>query len=185
MASEDKYLESVFPEPPLVSYKRQPNIREKIIRAKVAPERQQITKKGMFKCGKCLACSYVKEGKTVNGRGFKNKRFTWKIGKEGSCGSKNIVYLLECEKKFCKKKYIGMTQQEFRDRIYQHIGYVRNKQVSKATGEHFNLPGHSIANVKVTIIEKVRKKNESYRKERETIQIRRFNTFYDGINRQP
>ena len=98
MASEDKYLESVFPEPPLVSYKREPNIRENIIRAKVAPERQHRIKKGMFKCGKCLACSYVKEGKTVIGRDYKNKRFTWKIGKEVSCASSNIVYLIECEK---------------------------------------------------------------------------------------
>jgi hypothetical protein len=51
--------------------------------------------------------SYVKKGKTVNGKDFKNKRFKWKIGKEGSCGSKNIVYLLECEKEYCKKKYMG------------------------------------------------------------------------------
>jgi hypothetical protein len=40
MASEDKYLESVFPQPPLMSNKGQQNIREKIIRAKVTPERQ-------------------------------------------------------------------------------------------------------------------------------------------------
>ena len=59
-----------------MSYKRQQNIREKIIRAKVVPERQQRMA-GMFKCGKCLACSYVKEDKTVNSRDFKNKRFTW------------------------------------------------------------------------------------------------------------
>ena len=185
MASEDKYLESVFPQPPLVFYKRRQNIREKIIWAKVAPERQQRSKKGMFRCGKCLACSYIKEGKTVNGRDFKNKRFTWKIGKEGSCESKNIVYLLECEKEYCKQKYIGTTQQEFRDRIYQHIGYVRNKQISKATGEHFNLPGHRSHHMKFTILEKVKSLDPLYGREREKLLIRKFNTFYNGINKEP
>ena len=32
MVGEDSYLESVFPEPPLVSYKRQKNIRETIVK---------------------------------------------------------------------------------------------------------------------------------------------------------
>ena len=154
MVAEEKYLESVFLEPPLVSYRRQQNIKEKIIRAKVAPVRQHRNKKGMFRCGKCLAC-YIKEGKTVAGRSYRGKQFIWKIGREVSCESSNIVYLLECDKQYCKKKYIGITHQEFQDRIYQHIGYVRNKQMQKATGEHFNLPGHQIHHMKFTILEKV------------------------------
>ena len=93
MVAEEIYLESFFPEPPLISYRRQHNIREKIKRAKVAPERQHRVKKGMFKCGKCLVCSYIKEGKAVAGRTYKGKKFIWKIGGEGSCGSSNIVYL--------------------------------------------------------------------------------------------
>ena len=126
MVFENKYLESVYPEPPLVSYRRQQNIREKIIRAKVAPERQHRVIKGMTKCGHCLACIYVKEGKKVNGMDYKGKKFVWKVGREGSCSGSNIVYFLECDKEYCKQKYIGITQQEFRERIYQHIGYVRN-----------------------------------------------------------
>ena len=39
--------------------------------------------------------------------------------------------------------------------------------------------------MKVTIIEKVLKQDELYRKERETLHIRKFNTFYDGINKKP
>ena len=47
----------------MVAYKRQRNIREAIVRAKVAPERQTRTQKGVKKCGICLACRYIKEGK--------------------------------------------------------------------------------------------------------------------------
>ena len=88
-------------------------------------------------------------------------------------------------KQYCKKKYIGITHQEFRDRIYQHIGYVRNKQMQKATGEHFNLPGHHIHHMKFTILEKVKSSDPLYGREREKLLIRKFNTFYDGINKEP
>ena len=139
----------------------------------------------MFKCGKCLACSYIKEGKTVAGKSYKGKKFIWKIGREGSCGSSNIVYLLECEKQYCKQRYIGVTHQEFRDRIYQHIGYVRNKQLQKATGEHFNLPGHQIHHMKFTMLEQVKSPDPLYGREREKLLIRKLNTSYDGINKEP
>ena len=41
-----------------------------------------------------------------------------------------------------QKHYIGFTTKEFRDQNCQHIGYVRNKVLTKGTGEHLNLPGH-------------------------------------------
>ena len=42
-----------------------------------------------------------------------------------------------------------------------------------------------MSNVTVTVIEKVKKNNESYRKERESTVIRKFNTYYKGMNRHP
>ena len=86
MTGQDSYLESVFPEPPLVSYRRQKKIRETIIRAKVAPQIEQRVKKGMKKC---LACSYIKECKTVRGQSYNEKKFIWKIGRQGLCSSSN------------------------------------------------------------------------------------------------
>ena len=69
--------------------------------------------------------------------------------------------------------------------MYEHIGYVRNKILSRATGEHFNLPGHSTHNMKFTILEKVRSVDPLYGREREKLLIRKFNTFYNGINKEP
>ena len=56
--------------------------------------------------------------------------------------------------------------------------------MEQATGEQFNLPGHSISNMKVTIVERVKKNDDQYRKEREKYFINKCNTFYRGINRQ-
>ena len=78
--------------------------------------------------------------------------FTWKINKPVNCGTKNIIYMLECNKDRCNKRYIGQSIQNFRNRISQHLGYIRNRDLSKATGHHFNSIGHTINNVTFTII---------------------------------
>ena len=68
--------------------------------------------------------------------------------------------------------------------LADHRSYITNKVESKATGAHFNLPGHSLANLKVTILEQIKVNDEAYRKERETYFINKFNTFHQGINRE-
>ena len=44
-----------------------------------------------------------------------------------------LYTLLECDKDYCKQKYIGITHQELCERIYQHGGYVRNTHLNRAT----------------------------------------------------
>ena len=56
---------------------------------------------------------------------------------------------------------------------------------TKATGIHFNQRGHSVSDVRITILEKMKTSDESYRKERERYLINKFNTYYKGINRMP
>ena len=58
------------------------------------------------------------------------------------------------------------------------------KQLNLATGYHFNLPGHSVSDITVTRLEKVRYNIEAYRKEREKLRIHKFDTFYYGLKRQ-
>ena len=91
--------------------------------------------------------------------------------------------MIQCDKDMCRKRYIGFSTRELRKRIYEHIGYVKNKVISKATGAHFNLPGHSTNNMKFTVVEKVRSSDPLYGREREKFHIRQFNTYYNGINR--
>ena len=138
----------------------------------------------MKKCNKCLACSYIKEGKIIDGKNYKGTLFKWKIGRPLSCNSNNVIYILECSKDNCKSQYIGMTE-EFRERIYQHIGYVRNKITSRATGEHFNLPGHDITHMKFSILEQFKSQDPLYAREREKVLIRKFNIFHAGIKKEP
>ena len=67
----------------------------------------------------------------------------------------------------------------------EHLGYVRNKVISESMRKHYNLPGHSKNDMKFTIIEKVKSTDPLYGKEREKVHIRKFNTYYGGLNKEP
>ena len=88
MVSQDPYLSEVFTQPPLTAYKRQRNIRDHLIRAKVPsdpklhPQRRQ---RGMKKCGKnCSACPFIREVKSL-----KMNNFEWKINQSLNCEISN------------------------------------------------------------------------------------------------
>ena len=142
------------------------------------PQRDQ---KGMKKCNQpnCAACPYIREGKniTINGK-------QWNIERKVNCQSFNIVYAIICKKENCRNVYLGETKRLMKFRLSDHRGYVLNKDTSTATGLHYNLPGHSLADMSCTVIEQVKKNDLIYRKEREEYHIRRFNTLYKGLNRK-
>ena len=184
MRNQDQYLSKVFKEPPMTAFRRENNLRSLLIRSKV-PEVPKIHEerkiKGMKQCGNaCPACPYILEGKHI--RINKNKK--WTLNNKFTCETFNIVYMIECQKDQCKMRYIGQTQRGLKYRLAEHRGYVNNNDVSKSTGSHFNLPGHSQADLKISVIEKVKKKDKSYRETREEYHINQFNTYYEGLNRQ-
>ena len=79
-------------------------------------------------------------------------------------------------------KYIGETDRTMRERFQEHKTYVNQKKLNKPTGEHFNSPGHTISNMTIIILEKVKVSDTLYRKEREKYLIRKFNSYYNGMN---
>ena len=137
--------------------------------------------KGMAPCKKaCTACPYVDRGRKVK----IDSENTWSINREVNCETFNCIYMIQCKKNNCEERYIGQTKRIIKFRIADHRGYITNQVLSRATGSHFNLPGHSLADLKFTILEQVRYNNEDYRREREIYFINKFNTFYQGINRE-
>ena len=74
-------------------------------------------------------------------------------------------------------QYIGESERSLQERFSEHRTYVTSRQLSKANRFHFNLAGHSISDMKVTILDPL------VRKEREDFFIRRFNTKYKRMNK--
>ena len=176
----DPRLKEIFPDPPLVAYKRPQNIRDKLIRSKV-PQTTKTTKRktmGMKKCNNCSVCPYIKEGKVVQATATKHKI---DINSSVDCSAKNVIYLLGCSK--CPQQYIGETERMLKERFAEHKGYVISNNQTKATGVHFNQRGHNVSNMQVTVIEKVFNQDPHFRKQRERMHIQKFNTKYKGLNR--
>ena len=88
-----------------------------------------------------------------------------------------------CKKEKCYQVYIRETKRKLKFRLDDHWGYVNN-YIDNATGSHFNLAGHSLADLSVTVIEKVKKLDDAYRKEQEEYFIRKFSTLHKGLNRK-
>ena len=71
------------------------------------------------------------------------------------CETKNLLYAISCTVANCRQQYIGTTYRSLRERFREHLGYV-DKNV-EATGTHYNLPGHSKADMKVMVVDRVEK----------------------------
>ena len=113
------------------------------------------------------------------------KKSSWMISSVVNFESNNIIYLIECYKEGCNNRYIGESSRPLKERLKEHVDYVKRLFPIQVTGQHFNMPGHSLSNMTITILEKVTKYDNSYRQEREKLLICKFNTFYQGLNRQP
>ena len=79
---------------------------------------------------------------------------------------------------------MGETEKSLGVRFGQHKGYVRNNKLDKATGYHFNLPGHSIADMRIAVMEKMWSEDPFMRETRETHYIKKINSKHKGMNRK-
>ena len=175
MVAQDVYLREVFPSVPIVAFKRPKNIREILIKARVPPIniRSRRVQNGYKKCNtpSCLTCPYSITGKVVKASATS---FKLEVNAPVNCDTKNLIYLISCQ--HCREQYVGESHRTANARFGNHRGYVNRKELNKATGHHFNLPGHSISDMRVQIIEKIFNKDPFYRKEREKMYIQKFNT---------
>ena len=60
---------------------------------------------------------------------------------------------------------------------------MNKKNLSKTTGAHFNEKGHSVSDMEITIIEKLFIGDPQFRKQREKMYIKKFNTRYRRLNK--
>ena len=70
-----------------------------------------------------------------------------------NCKTRNVVYCITCQQ--CKLKYIGQTTRSLDERVREHIGSIRNLHTNQPTGDHFNLSGHELYHLKVSVLGKV------------------------------
>ena len=99
-------------------------------------------------------------------------------------------YLLKCKR--CPVwDYSGNTERMFADRLTDHREYINRGEIHQPAGHHFNLPGHSIADLVAFAIEKVipprglPRNDPVTRQNRESLWISRYDsTTYGGNVRE-
>ena len=178
-------LSEIFKETPVVAYRRSPNLRDLLIRAKL---KTPNTTPGTFRCESkhgCLTCPHIDHGRTTYT--FTNTGEVRQIKQHITCKSTNLTYMIECLR--CKKQYIGETKRMLRERFKEHRQATNNPNHSNATAAvptHFNLPGHSSKDMRLIPLELQRPSNNgSRRKAREAYLIERERTLFpNGLNRR-
>ena len=126
----------IFSQPPLISFKRDKNVGNFLVRSALKTNEQP----GTFKCARsrCKNCLFI-----VNTSKISGPKRSVKITDRFTCTSANVIYCIACT--LCNKLYIGETGRRLGDRFREHLRDVEknDKDASKPVARHFNLPNHS------------------------------------------
>ena len=186
-------LKAIFP--PMAALRQGPNLRKylcratlpKISRGQNLQRNTRKTSSGWKKCAKpCPVCPFAAPPKnTVHSE---VSEYTHYIKAHLNCQDKNVIYMWRCKKENCSKRpenfYIGMTTRKFQIRFSEHLGYIKSEKCSEPSGEHFNLPGHSLSDIEGMILEQVKNKNPYILRAREEMIIQKFDSYKFGLNKE-
>ena len=172
-----------------------PNLRNILCKSKLQPVQRSVNVRrnthkdapGWKSCRKpCHICPFTLPDTNVVVS--KNTGYTHKILEPVNCDTENCVYYWRCVKENCvdhpETEYIGMTKRTFRKRMSEHRDYVKRDVVTEPSGEHFTKRGHTVAELKGQVLEKVRSKDPFVLRARENLLIQRFDTFRHGLNKE-
>ena len=134
----------------------------------------------MKKCNQpgCGACPFILQCKEVKSS---FNATSVKINTLVNCQTQNLVYVIFCKKENCKQIYIGKTERKLKERLAEHLNSVK-KNEKNVIGQHFNGPGHSLANLEITAIEKIFSRGTQTILKRESLWINKFEAEFKGLN---
>ena len=67
----------------------------------------------------------------------------------------------------------------------EHRDYPKNGRFEETSGEHFRLPGHAVSDLYGLAIENVKSTDPFVLKAREAFLIKKFDSFRNGLNKDP
>ena len=135
--SSDPETRAVFPQPALVTYCRDSNLRDSLVYT--SDSSQSSFKAGTSPClhAGCCTCHYIFSDTSV--RGPQN---SFVIKKAFSYQTSGLVYYISCRR--CPALYIGETGRTLRQRFGEHLRSIEKRLLGYPVAEHFNTAGHSI-----------------------------------------
>ena len=132
----DSETGTILSQPLLISFKRDKNIGNFLVRSSFQTNDQS----GTFKCARsrCKTCPFIHNVEKISG-----PKRSIKITDHFKCTSANVLYYVTCT--YYQKLYIGQTGRRLIDRFREHLRDVErnDKDASKPVAIHFSLPNHS------------------------------------------
>ena len=95
-----------------------------------------------------------------------NKSFP--IRQHMTCCSTKLIYLITCLK--CNMQYVGLTEQTLRQRMNSHRFSI-NHNTDTPVARHFNLPSHSLNDLRIIAIDHLPSVDNHSRLNKETFWI--------------
>ena len=144
---DDPTLHDLFNDPPLLALRQPPNLRRLIAPSKLPIPKQPSVGNTCCNKQRCQICKHINTGERVTIPHVKFQLNPPNL----NCDSTNLVYIFHCN--LCiHGLYVGETGTSFRLRFNNHKKSIRDNAIGFPVAEHFNLPGHSLDNLKVTLI---------------------------------
>ena len=102
----------IFSQPPLISFKRDKNVGNFLVRSSFQTNDQP----GSYKCARaqCKTCPFIHNANKISG-----PKQSIKITDHFRCASANVIYCITCT--YCKKLYIGETGRRQGDRFRENL----------------------------------------------------------------
>ncbi|CAM4618796.1 unnamed protein product [Lepidochelys olivacea] len=174
----DPTLSQILGDRPVLAYRQPPNLKQILTNNHIPHNR--TTNPGTYPCNKarCQLCPHIYSGDTIPGP----NHISHTIRGSFTCTSANVIYAIMCQQG-PSAMYIGQTGQSLRKRINGHKSDVKNYNIHKPVGEHFNLSGHAITDMKVAILKQENFKSRLQRETAELEFICKLDTINLGLNR--
>jgi hypothetical protein len=194
MVDDDQRLLEVYPDPPMVCFRRGRNVRETLCQAKLPPARISRHEDGFRRCKKaqCRLCPYtnLRPGEVLKSIKISSTGVELPISGQLTCQSSNLLYIGSCAKgdRTCpdRPQYCGETGKTAEERFVGHrnsIVQACQAATSLPVGEHFRSAGHSVTDFVFTPVEKI-SGGVFIRKAGEKRLINKLNLIDSGLNRK-
>ena len=182
----------------MLVYKRPPNIRNLLIRAKLPPTRTNRTLReklvGFRRCSKrtkCRLCPYtgLAPGEIVGKVVVQHSGEEIPIKSTMDCQTQGLIYVLLCKKchqlSKLPQQYLGQSEKIAEERFVGHLNTVKgNFETKTPFGQHFRQGSHSPADIQFTPFEKVYSRDPFIRRAREAHYINQHEFVTHGMNLQ-
>ena len=178
LIERDPALSKLFPEPPVMAFRRPKSLRDILVRSKVNCQ-SPSSPGGYVACKRsnCKCCKEVTPGSVFQSSVTKEK---YTIFSTVSCKTENCIYLLTCGT--CNIQYVGQTTTTFNLRLNNHRSFNKTEKNCPVT-RHLKSTGHLYGDMKIQIIEENLQWDETTRDLREKFWIHQLCTLEpSGLN---